>query len=82
MTVTSFPKGSKYRHSRYFVGIWAPKVDPLGFGWGSLRKPESMSFEDAAALPLTFQTAWEGLVEQMNVSRKKESDHSSKYIIV
>ena len=41
-----------------------------------------MSFEDAAALPLTFQTAWEGLVEQMNVSRKKESDHSSKYIIV
>jgi len=35
------------------------------------KKPESMSFEDAAALPLTFQTAWEGLVEQMNVQKGK-----------
>lgn len=35
------------------------------------KKPKSLSFEDAAVIPLTFQTAWEGLVEQMNVQKGK-----------
>ena len=39
-----------------------------------------MSFEDAAALPLTFQTAWEGLVEQMNVARSEEPDNSNSMV--
>lgn len=33
------------------------------------KMPGTLSFEDAAALPLTFQTAWEGMVEMMNVQK-------------
>jgi NADPH2:quinone reductase len=33
------------------------------------RKPESVSFAEAAALPLTAITAWEGLFDRLNVSR-------------
>jgi len=31
------------------------------------RKPRSLSFEEAAAIPLTGLTAWEAFVEQMNI---------------
>jgi NADPH:quinone reductase-like Zn-dependent oxidoreductase len=33
-----------------------------------LAKPESLSFEEAAAVPLTFLTAWHMLVERANLS--------------
>ena len=33
------------------------------------RKPESVSFAEAAALPLTAITAWEGLFDRLNVGR-------------
>mmetsp|Transcript_70885 Transcript_70885/g.184834 ORF Transcript_70885/g.184834 Transcript_70885/m.184834 type:complete len:338 (-) Transcript_70885:85-1098(-) len=35
------------------------------------KMPSTLSFEDAAALPLTFQTAWEGMVELMGVQKGK-----------
>jgi NADPH2:quinone reductase len=33
------------------------------------RKPESLSFEEAAAMPLTTITAWEALFDRMNVGK-------------
>lgn len=34
------------------------------------KKPESVSFADAASLPLTALTAWEGLFDQIRLSRE------------
>ncbi|WP_084130759.1 zinc-binding alcohol dehydrogenase family protein [Demequina sp. NBRC 110055] len=34
------------------------------------RKPESVSFADAASLPLTAITAWEGMFERMRINRE------------
>ncbi|WP_084104105.1 zinc-binding alcohol dehydrogenase family protein [Demequina sp. NBRC 110056] len=34
------------------------------------RKPESASFADAAALPLTALTAWEGMFDHLRISRE------------
>ncbi len=37
-------------------------------------KPKSLSFEKAAAMPLTSLTAWEGLFDRLGVSHRNESD--------
>jgi zinc-binding alcohol dehydrogenase family protein len=40
------------------------------------RKPRSLSFEEAAAMPLTTITAWEGLFDRMGVQRGGPSGRS------
>lgn len=43
-------------------------------------KPASLSWADAAALPLTFITAWEGLFEQLRVRR--DGSDSGKTLLI
>ncbi|MBN2984672.1 zinc-binding alcohol dehydrogenase family protein [Cohnella algarum] len=45
------------------------------------RKPSSLDFAEAAALPLTAITAWEGLFERLGISRSKE-DNAGKAILI
>lgn len=44
------------------------------------RKPQSLGFADAAALPLTTLTAWEGLFERMAISRS--GAHAGRTLLV
>lgn len=44
------------------------------------RMPSNLTFEDAAAMPLTFQTAYEAFVEQMGAD--KVEDPKSKYALI
>ncbi|MEC0265414.1 zinc-binding alcohol dehydrogenase family protein [Paenibacillus anseongense] len=46
------------------------------------RKPKSLNFADAAALPLTAITAWEGLYERLGVSRNKEENAGKTVLIL
>ena len=45
------------------------------------RKPASLSFAEAAALPLTTLTAWEGLFERMGIS-KRGADAGKSLLII
>ncbi|AZB44819.1 zinc-binding alcohol dehydrogenase family protein [Bacillus sp. FJAT-42376] len=45
------------------------------------HKPENFSFEEAAAMPLTALTAWEGLFERLGVS-ENPADNQSKSILI
>ncbi len=45
------------------------------------RKPRRLSFAEAAALPLTAITAWEGLFERMNIDRQGANEGQSLLII-
>jgi zinc-binding alcohol dehydrogenase family protein len=45
------------------------------------RKPSTLSFAEAAALPLTAITAWEGLFERMNIDRQGANEGQSLLII-
>jgi NADPH2:quinone reductase len=45
------------------------------------KKPESLSFEEAAALPLTILTAYEGLFDQLGI-RLDGSDAGRKILII
>jgi NADPH2:quinone reductase len=45
------------------------------------HKPKSLSFDEAAAMPLTTITAWEAMFERMNISRNK-SDNAGKSILI
>jgi NADPH:quinone reductase len=45
------------------------------------RKPRNLSFEEAAALPLTTITAWEGMFERMGIPRTPAPDGKSVLII-
>lgn len=40
------------------------------------RKPTTLSYMEAAALPLTSLTAWEGMLENMEIPKAKQSDKS------
>ena len=44
-------------------------------------KPRTLSFAEAAALPLTAITAWEGLFERMNIDRQGANEGQSLLII-
>lgn len=44
-------------------------------------KPRSLSFDEAAAMPLTTITAWEAMFERMNISRIK-ADNAGKSILI
>ncbi|WP_246239095.1 zinc-binding alcohol dehydrogenase family protein [Paenibacillus anseongensis] len=46
------------------------------------RKPKTLNFADAAALPLTAITAWEGLYERLGVSRNKEDNVGKNVLII
>lgn len=45
-------------------------------------KPASLSFEEAAALPLTVITAWEAMFEQMSISPDDPGLNSGKLILI
>ena len=45
------------------------------------HKPKTLSFSEAAALPLTSITAWEGLFDRLNISRTGEDAGKSILII-
>ena len=44
------------------------------------RKPANLSFAEAAALPLTTLTAWEGLFERMAIS--KRGQHAGRSVLI
>jgi zinc-binding alcohol dehydrogenase family protein len=46
------------------------------------HKPKSLSFEEAAALPLTTITAWEAMFEQMNISADEKEINAGKSILI
>ncbi|WP_036052855.1 zinc-binding alcohol dehydrogenase family protein [Leptolyngbya sp. Heron Island J] len=45
------------------------------------RKPQSLSFEESAALPLTTITAWESLFERLNISAAPRSNDATLLVI-
>lgn len=45
------------------------------------KKPKSLSFAEAAALPLTSITAWEAMFDRMNISRH-EADNKGRAILI
>lgn len=46
------------------------------------RKPASLSFEQAAALPLTTITAWEALFERLGIEPEKTVGNQSRSILI
>jgi len=46
------------------------------------RKPNKLTFEEAAALPLTTITAWEGMFEQMCISNDSQESNKGKSILI
>jgi len=46
------------------------------------RKPNNLTFEEAAALPLTTITAWEGMFEQMCISNDSQESNKGKSILI
>ncbi|MDZ8183746.1 MAG: alcohol dehydrogenase catalytic domain-containing protein [Nostoc sp. ChiSLP02] len=47
------------------------------------RKPKSLAFEQAAALPLTTITAWEALFDRMAISAQApETNHNKRLLII
>jgi len=46
------------------------------------RKPRNLSFEEAAAIPLTFLTAWEGLEEGFNLQPDKKPKSEKTLLVV
>ncbi len=46
------------------------------------RKPTSLSFEEAAAMPLTTITAWEALFDRLGVEKNAPSNQGRKSVLV
>lgn len=46
------------------------------------KKPASLSFAEAAALPLTTITAWEALFDRLGVSKSKEDNKGKSILII
>ncbi len=46
------------------------------------RKPSKLSFDDAAAMPLTTITAWEAMFERMNISRDSAANKGKSILII
>lgn len=46
------------------------------------KKPQRLSFEEAAALPLTTITAWEALFERLNIQAQPASNAGSRVLII
>lgn len=45
-------------------------------------KPKSLTHAQAAAIPLVFATAWEGLVDQLHISKKPEKNRGKTILVV
>lgn len=45
-------------------------------------KPDILTFEEAAAMPLTSLTAWEGLFERLGISRDQEQNEGKSILII
>jgi len=50
----------EHRHGAYAEYLVVPEVNLL-------KKPQNLSFEEAAAIPLTFLTAWQMVVDKLQV---------------
>ena len=46
------------------------------------RKPTTLTFEQAAAMPLTTITAWEALFDRMGISHEKKADKQRSILII
>ncbi len=46
------------------------------------RKPSDLTFEQAAALPLTSITAWEALFERMAIPAEKTSENRDRWLLI
>ena len=46
------------------------------------KKPQSLSFEEAAALPLTTITAWEALFERLNVQPQATAENAASKVLI
>eukprot|EP00029_Vermamoeba_vermiformis_P011665 TRINITY_DN6480_c0_g1_i1.p1 TRINITY_DN6480_c0_g1~~TRINITY_DN6480_c0_g1_i1.p1 ORF type:complete len:336 (+),score=89.68 TRINITY_DN6480_c0_g1_i1:30-1037(+) len=46
------------------------------------RKPKKLSWEEAAAIPLTILTAWEGLIEGMGATPRDQPEAKPKTLLV
>ena len=46
------------------------------------RKPASLSFDDAAAMPLTTITAWEALFDRMSISKDAAANKGKSILII
>ncbi|MGB4248223.1 MAG: zinc-binding alcohol dehydrogenase family protein [Pseudohongiellaceae bacterium] len=46
------------------------------------HKPKKLSFDDAAAMPLTTITAWEGLFDRMAIGRDKAANKGKSILII
>lgn len=46
------------------------------------KKPESLNFAEAAALPLTAITAWEGLFDRLKIDLNNKKENETKKILI
>ena len=46
------------------------------------RKPKSLSFEEAAAMPLTTITAWEALYDRLDINKRQNHQDESHILII
>lgn len=46
------------------------------------RKPRTLSFAEAAALPLTAITAWEALFDRFNIAPEKKPEHRERSVLI
>jgi alcohol dehydrogenase len=46
------------------------------------RKPSTLSFTEAAALPLTTVTAWEALFDRLNIVPEKKPEHRERSVLI
>jgi len=46
------------------------------------RKPRTLSFAEAAALPLTTITAWEALFDRLNIVPEKKPEHRERSVLI
>ena len=46
------------------------------------RKPKSLDFAEAAALPLTTLTAWEGLFDRLGISQRLSENQGKRILII
>jgi len=46
------------------------------------RKPKTLSFAEAAALPLTAITAWEGMFDRLGIARGAQAGHGDALLVI
>lgn len=79
--VTFFKPGDEVYYARALNRPGSYSEYQLVDGRIAAKKPASLSFPEAAALPLTSITAWEGLFERLRISKNK-MDNQGKTILI